>query len=243
MENNGRYAGYSSTGIRNGVPEYNPYIKINGYNGNVSGGVPVALPYHIPPYYGGNGYPVAPYPYGYAPYFNYGYTQWGPYYIPRSLPPTVGHRPGCPAAAYGADRIPGQMRAQKDYEQQAQAVIESATPVYENEKKRNGFGSFLLGLLEAVFAIILFGGTAALLYFTKDAAWFGYAIVILAALIVFISYTDHSKLFRLLSWGIAIVLCFSAFYIARPDLDINVLDSAKEAINALFAFFSLSVRI
>jgi hypothetical protein len=228
------------------APDYRgQVVTINGYSRSSGVG-----PFVPNPYYGYQ-YPIAPVarPYGYPPYYPYGYPPYGAYpppsgyYYPRPYPypyPYGAHRPGCPAAKQG---FYGQQQPEPAEEEVVEDILEEVEPVYYEEpipqkKSRGIFGA----IFEALLVVLVFGATASLLYF-MNAIWYGYAIVIGAAILIFISYSDKSKFFRFLSWVIALALCFAALYIARPDLEVSIIDSLITAVNAMLSFVGVGIQI
>ncbi|MDR2090527.1 MAG: hypothetical protein LBP62_02605 [Clostridiales bacterium] len=232
------------------APDYRGQIvTINGYTRSTGAGCSPAAPYGypypgMPPARPSYGYPY--YPYGYPPYGAYPPPPPGYYYPRPPYPPypypypyiPIGHRPGCPAAQKDAF-----LDQPSEGESEAAEVLEEAAPVYYEEpaKKRKSGGVFA-AIFEALFVVIVFGGVSSLLYF-MDAIWYGYAIVAGAAILIFISYSDRSKFFRFLSWLIALALCFAALYIARPDLNVPVLDSIIASLNEILSVLGLDFVI
>ncbi|MDR2046403.1 MAG: hypothetical protein LBP79_00605, partial [Clostridiales bacterium] len=209
-------------GVRNTTLTVNGYTRAlsGGFNVPYGCGYPYpGYPYPAPdrgvygsgayPYPGG--YPVQPYGY---PYYSYGYP-YPPY--PYVVYPYAGGypggcyfpRPGYPIAVSGAPFLPGTSdkaqftaahtqtyavrqaveKSVEGDEESGAAVAACAVGVIPKKKKSvSVFGA----VLEAFLVVALFGGASALLYFS-NALWYGYAIVVFAALLVFISYSDRSK--------------------------------------------------
>ncbi|MDR1940347.1 MAG: hypothetical protein LBQ40_06120 [Clostridiales bacterium] len=103
-------------------------------------------------------------------------------------------------------------------------------------KKGSKALAFIGAIFSALFVLALFGGSTALLW-GMAARWYGYAIVIGASLLIFMSRSDASRLYRILSWTIAIGLCCAALYIARPNIEMSVFDNITDAVNEILALF------
>ena len=213
---------------------------------NLPGAYPypqTGMPMMGPPVLPGNPYGYPFYPPYYPPYgYGYPYPPFAGYYRPGYYPPFA--RPG----TYAGRPFAGGLAPQLPIGQQPEEALAEEAPEAEEapasnvkiektivklNKRRRGIA---LAIFETIFALLVFGAAAALLYFMKGLV-FGYAVIGVAALLVLVANTDRSKFFRFAAWIVALGLCVSAFYIARADTSVPILDSLKVGIDAAIDFF------
>jgi hypothetical protein len=155
------------------------------------------------------------YPYGPQGYPSFG----GGYLIPRA---------GSPSCSKAIELTPRR--------QLEPPLVVDVQPEYVPEREPSKALGILGAICGALFVILLFGGTSTLLY-GLHALWYGYAMVIGAAVLIFMSRGDGSKLYRVLAWIIAVGLCVAAVYVSRPEIEMSIWDNLSDAVKEILAIF------